>query len=459
MLVATFSPQWLLTCGLLAWAALFATPLTAQQPKTKSGGNTPKAAAKAAADDPKPVVDPLALPPGFVAPREVREEFTTDKELKFYPFSNAKDQSAHLLKYNGLKITGDLKEADKKLVDEMIHWKLAQMTLKENREVVHTLRQRLVLDLVQSAQAKKPEMHVFMLEKVVQHAPELFDYHFVARLNAAILLAELNEQEEDLKTQRPPVPYKAVAPPLLKLLSDKKQLEAVRMWAVKGLVRVASIKEIKGEIKLPIVSALVDELNRSSAAHPWYQMRLAEGVGQLNALYDRNKQPVVSMALESVLMDEKRPRLARCEAAQALGRVPLDKQINVTKIAVEIVRLAQQMTVDYQKQPKLAEWNICFLKLYLAFRPLNESEKSQGFGLLTQVQKGSLSAHKKSVQEAYEQVLPLVQNIIKNSEAGIPAALAKITEWLKNQPKTIGEGPAATNTTPTTAQGVGTGGK
>src|SRR5207244_8464812 len=96
--------------------------------------------------------------------------------------------------------------------------KLAQMTLKENREKAYDLRQKLIRDLRQAATAKKRDMVDLMLQSIVQYAPELFKYHIVARLNAAILLSELNATEEDPTNGIAAVPYLPADVPLLKLL-------------------------------------------------------------------------------------------------------------------------------------------------------------------------------------------------------------------------------------------------
>ena len=164
--------------------------------------------------------DPAALPPGYIPPREVRPEFTTEKELNFNPFKDDRDRAAKMLKFNSLKITGELKEEDKKLVSDIVRWRLAEMTKKENRATVHKIRDDLNRDLRQAGISKKRGMQEALVQSIIQYAPELFDYHIVARMNAAVLLAELNEVEEDYFSGRPAVPARDAAAPLLKLLAD-----------------------------------------------------------------------------------------------------------------------------------------------------------------------------------------------------------------------------------------------
>lgn len=411
-----------------------------QKRSTPSGKTAPKAA-----DNEPAEIDRESLPPGFRAPREVPEQFTTTKEWVFNFYKDSRDRSVKNSKYKEMWRKGSVgSPEDRKLLQDIVRFKLSEMTLKENRDLnkVYKLRQDLLNDVRLSNSNKNAprEVRDVMLETIVKEAPKLLEYHFAARLNAAILLAELNYSDAD--SDAPAIPYVQAYKPLINLLDDDKQLDAVRVWAVLGLVRICLAPEINvpANVRNEIVTKLVEHMRSSKDAHFWLQMRLAEGLGQINILRDQNKRPIVAQALAEVLVDVKRPWIVRAEAAQSLGRVPLDGSINVSLLAIEVARLTQQMEIARQKQPTRPDWNLCFLKIYLAFQPANEDEKQRLCGLLTQVdRKASLSgSHKKTVTEAYEQVLPIVQDALKNGNAANPQATASLTEWLKNnEPKDL----------------------
>jgi len=138
-----------------------------------------------------------------------------------------------------------------------------------------------------------------------------------------------------------------------------------------------------------------------------------------------------------VLTDTDRPWLVRAEAAQSLGRLPYDSNIDVGLLAYETARLAQQMTEAFEKQPKLPIWKLCFMKVYGAFKPLEEEDASrQRRGFLAQVEsRPAFSSYKKTVQESFDAVLPLVVKVVGESE-GIDVALVNLKKWLdQNVPK------------------------
>ena len=102
-----------------------------------------------------------------------------------------------------------------------------------------------------------------------------------------------------------------------------------------------------------------------------------------------------------------------------------------------MARLAQQMTEAFNKQPKLALWKLCFMKVYGGFKPLEDEDSSkQKRGLLAQVDsRPALSTYKKTVQESFDLVLPLVVKVVGDPE-GIDVSLANLKRWLDlNAPK------------------------
>jgi hypothetical protein len=85
---------------------------------------------------------------------------------------------------------------------------------------------------------------------------------------------------------------------------------------------------------------------------------------------------------------------------------------------------------------------LCLIRIYGGFKPLEDEDVSKDKtppkrGLLTQVEgKPALSAHRKTVQEAFEVVLPLVAKVIGDPQE-IDPALANLKKWIdQNPPKT-----------------------
>ncbi|HEY2252442.1 MAG TPA: hypothetical protein VGH74_15320, partial [Planctomycetaceae bacterium] len=199
----------------------------------------------------------------------------------------------------------------------------------------------------------------------------------------------------------------------------------------------ATLPEVTSQLRSRIVDTLVAQMNASGKEYKWYQFRLAEGLGKLNVVQNQDKRPFVPQALARVLVDTDRPWLVRSEAAQSLGRLPYDSNLDVGLLAYEIARLAQQMTEAYNKQPSLAIWKLCFMKVYGAFKPLEDDDSSkQKRGLLAQVEsRPVLSTYKKTVQESFDLVLPLVVKVVGDDKE-VDVLLANLKKWLdQNTPK------------------------
>jgi hypothetical protein len=331
----------------------------------------------------------------------------------------------------------------------MIRYRLAQLTQKEYRDKAAELRLKLEKDIDGSSNKPPPrEARILALKTIAEEAPRLFQYHFVARLQGAILLAHLadfNETEAE-GVKKAAVPCLRAVDPLIELVNDDKQLTAVRVWGINGLVRVATLDGINSQLRNRLVDLLVAKMNSSGKEHEWYQLRLAEGLGKLTVIQNQDKRPVVPQALAMVLVDTNRPLLVRAEAAQSLGRLQYDSAppIDVSLLAYETARLTQQIVEGYNKDkaPKQAIWKLCLIRIYGGFKPLEDEDVSKDKtppkrGLLTQVEgKPALSAHRKTVQEAFEVVLPLVAKVIGDPQE-IDPALENLKKWIdQNPPKT-----------------------
>jgi hypothetical protein len=393
-------------------------------------------------------VDVEKLPPGYRVPQEPPDALTTTDEWIEEPFGGDnqkqkdRNKSIAFQKYRAIIQAGMFAgDADRKLVADVVRYKLSELTRKENREKASYLRDRLQGDLAFPQNRTAPrDVRKFMLKLIAEEAPRLFKYHFMARINGAILLAEMSDSkfnEVDAEGNKPAVPCVLGAEPLLELINDKKQLVAPRIWAVNGLVHLATLPEIKPQLRTRIVDTLVARMYDSKGEYDWYQWRLAEGLGRLTVIQDQNKRPFVPQALATVLADSDRPWIVRAEAAQSLGRLPYTVDIDMGLVAQQTASLVKEMTEAYNRDPKRAIWKLCFFKIYGAFKPIDDEDPNKKRGMLSQVDRGVLSGYKRTVQEVFDLVLPIVAKVISNPE-GIDAALQNLKKWLDaNPPKSF----------------------
>lgn len=422
-------------------------PGQAKPGQTKPGQTKPGAPKTPVTEAPAQPVDKTKLPDGFVPQKPDHPAFTTDAEWVIEPLP---DREARLQRtqFSGLLTSGtfasseDEKTKQLKLISDVVRTRLAAFTLQENRETVQDLRVAFQKEIARNgrkADQGRQEVRQEVIAAVLKELPELMKYHFIARLNGVLLLAELNEYEADGTINQPAVPLTAAHDRLLEIVRDGQQLEAIRVPAVIGLRRIlAEVPELKLAVRYKIVTELVKQLDASKqGGGEWFQYRLAEAVGYAGVLDNQDRQPVVIDALGRLLIDSDRPKLARVEAAYAFARLPLTNKVNVDKIAVEVARLAHEFGTQYQAESSSTVWNVVFFKLYAVFKPVEEAEAKRGWGLVSQTSaKAQLKAFKPRVDEVFGLVLPLIKSVaVKRDPKALEANLGKLSQWLATYPR------------------------
>lgn len=350
--------------------------------------------------------------------------------------------------YGRVLRAGELNRDAREFLPKGARYRVYRMTMKKHRAEIHKIREDVLRDVylaarLQSNDSKAQAFREFYLKEVTERCKELLDGNFYVRLNAVIILSELNLAEPIPQKNQPAVPYIPAAEPLLAVVKDDQQPPAVRIAAVgrseppTGLQKILWALHGPREIDLKhrIVHGLIDGL-KNKDAHYWYQMRLVEALGATDLILDRTtREPFLFKAVSSVLVDQQRHWLVRSEAARVLGRLPANGEINFGLLAFEVVQLARQMSVAYNQTPNVIFWRECYFDLYLAFRPLNDQENARQAGFLL---KAGTGPHQKTINDAYRQVLPFVKHVL-NEPRGTKIAdamIAPVDAWLKeNKPE------------------------
>lgn len=451
-------------------------------PADPPAGDKPAAAGDAApaTNEPEKEAGP-ALPSGFKPSPNSPPEMEIENELL------TKSQSEEYEKQSRRKVQGILRggavnsEAQKE-IEELAKWLVFRMTIKENREKLYDLRGEIFTRYINIASSKPGvplKAREVLIEEVAKRAAELLDGHnFYVRLNAVLLLSELNIRDADTKKNIPEIAYTPALDPLLAVLQNEKQPLAVRINAVRGLGRILMFGRPKNEQKNDVALALINQLKKTDV-HPWFQVRLVQALGNCDVIDVQTagaarEQFAVVQALATVMADRRRSLDVRCEAARALGRAPINDSVRVDLIGYKIVELAHEMAAGYQveggalygrssaetakmtagynKNLQAWFWKGCYLNLYLAFKPANKEEQrlytaswrsnsNNDPGLLSK--RGSDA----TLREAYQQLLPVVKHVLeqpkrpnRNAQPVWSALAAQeiqaMETWLKsNQPQ------------------------
>ncbi len=411
--------------------------------------NAPRAGAPAASSANSDPQNP-PLPADFEPPRKPPEVMSVIKELMTNDDEKNIEKELIREKFSNILRAGELNSKTRPVLQKGARYNVHRLTLKKyylpNPEeeaapkMIHELRDKLVADTNQAGRLMNAEdgraaraFREFYMKEITDRASELLDGNFHVRLNAIILLSELTVQEGDPKKNQLDEAYVGAYEPLVRVLDDKDQPEAVKVQAVKGLARICAFGKPNSDVKYRIGQTLTNELKRKGT-HFWYQMRLAEAIGTVDIALDRDRKPYLAQTLMESLVDPERHCVVRSEAARSLGRIPLEGDVNVPLIAFEVAQLALQMAEKYNADPNGIYWRDCFLKAYLAFKPRDAAGRDRLDGLITKAEKGSIGKHKAIVEGAYKVVVPLAAFVLNGTNAGkaIPGpATESLDGWLK----------------------------
>ena len=383
------------------------------------------------------------LPSNFTPSKPIPPVMTIEKQLMTEKEEADFRKMGPERKYRDALKSPNPNDKEKAAIAAGAEWQIKRMSMKKYRNELHKLRQVILRDVMMYAR-RSPAARKELLQQLTNKSVLLFDNNFYVRLNVVVLLTQLNLVDEKKMTGVKMVAFSPVAKPLLQVVADKTQLDAIKVQAVKGLTRACRFGDppVISKFRPAIALALVPELARQDT-HWWYQMRLAEGMAASGIVFDPKdrRRAFVVESLARSMNDVKRHWIARCEAAKSLGRVPLGgKNINpsLEDLVYWTVALTRRMSQDFNKSPKRFYWRVCYDDVYLAFHSENAAAARRRAGFL---QKGGNQNH---VQGAYKTVVPLVKHVQKRPGRPFsPEMMQPIDDWLKrNQPpKPLAVGP------------------
>ncbi len=304
------------------------------------------------------------------------------------------------------------------------------------RERLHNLRKNLI-DVVRNNAKITPVAREYFLKQVTEHSAELLDNNLVVRQNILLLLGQLPLDNGNIAKGIEPTPYVPAYTVLLKVIKDDQQHEVLKITALTGLLRIcrlglASADPANDKKRAEIAMALVPELAKRNT-HWWYQFRLAECLGATGVTFDPTSKtnPVVLQTLAEVVADRGRHWQARCEAARAIGRLPLDNGLNMSPVMFEIVKLGNEMAQAYNANPKKESWANYFITLYLAFK----AETSNALVAGGKRKPGLLAAlpASKEIKDAYDPILQMALQFVESPGKEYSAQQMSVFDtWLKN---------------------------
>ena len=384
---------------------------------------------------------PSELPPGYKPPSDPSPIMQIEKELL------TPDERKQIARQKG-KFRESLRngvlrsDEDKEIVRNGIRYALNELTIPENRKNIHKFREDFTgsggLSAAGSLLSKKQDVLSFrqeLLQIAVEETAKLFDNNSLVRVEAALILGELNLVEDNQKMKSMfegepiPIAFAPAAKPLCAVLVDPEQPVDVKIVATQSLTRILRRGNPDVNQKREIANAVIEELKRPKA-YWWYQMRLAETLGYIDApTLDLDRQPFIYLALDGILKDPNRPLRARTAAAWALGRHPLDSSVNPKELSQDLVVLGLDLAEWYNQNLQQPQAKRLGFMLYLSFQAKDAQDKMADRNRKAGLLNSSTAAA--AAKEAYAQILPVVQDIWSGQPIS-PEKIQSLEKWLKS---------------------------
>ena len=300
---------------------------------------------------------PAAAPPAAAAPAGDYTVIPLAEKM----FSGGRETSAaQTLGRNVAKVlSGEMALGDEPLFDVYYTRHLFAMHTQTDPKSLAKLpkeRSNFLRNHIQKT--RRPEIHDHLVQLTFRSMKDIAsnNYHPAVRYHAMMIIGDLNSKEMTTPgpSGTPPVPLAEARDFMLAELGNAKQVDAVRVAALLGILRHAEIsaygaplapaaKQNIVKVILPLATDKNVPADRSPEGHAWMRSRAVEVLAYLGRpQYDA---PLVQ-TLTTIMADSNEPTSLRFAALTSLGRMNLSGATNFSgdQLARQMAMLAVQAT-------------------------------------------------------------------------------------------------------------------
>jgi len=199
--------------------------------------------------------------------------------------------------------------------------------------------------------AKSGEVRADLTRLVLDFLTKLVGgkYHPAVKVNAMLMIGELNRVEQAGKEAAVPLPEALDV--LIAAVKSTKLSEGLRATAMVGVLRHASAGIQGGDAQKKVSDAMLRlagaDLPTGSApsGRAWIVAQAVETLGALGSVGENND---VFTAIVKLAADAKLPFLVRCSAADALGRLSYSSTSGIDPVETAVV--LRQLAIDVCKE-------------------------------------------------------------------------------------------------------------
>lgn len=271
------------------------------------------------------------------------------------------------------------------------------------------------------------------------------DYHPAVRVNAMLMIGELNRVEQTGGQDAVPLPEAFTI--LLKAADGASFPTGIRAAAMIGILRHAKAgiqdEDIRRSLGATMVKLVTADRPTGAAApgHAWLVAQCAETLGVLGSMGENN---AVFPALIKTVADNKLPFFARSAATVSIGRLSYsaNAQINLVEAAVILGEYASDICEDELRLAKSASASVsrrrALQRLDAVRSALDGVDGGTGKGIVPLAREPGQQAFLVALQKLIKDACELLDNKSEDDRKMKPAieSLQKnLKTWLEKRPK------------------------
>lgn len=352
-----------------------------------------------------------------------------------------------------LRICRDGTLSNREVLDKYVNSLLARMTQADQFDQLGDLRSTLRYRILQRAGlADDPSVANYLNQKLLVDLRQLTgpEFHPFTRVNATLLLGDLNEKEAPTSGREPAVPLEAGLRAVLELLIEEGQLEGIKAAALVGIDRHCRFGIPNEELRTQVIDTLVGLAQpgqSSSAGKTWLRRRAVRALGHLGNSGEDGK---VAMLMLSIVNNPAESMVMRCEAARAVGFLNL-RDVKDLKFFEQAHRLGQ-LVVEAGRKTGPNRWSpedlqefqhyLGFIEIGLTgpdlklYRVGVDGNFGEGRGMLAAMSDGPEKARVQALIAAMESLLRKVFSTRYVPDDEIRAQVDALDDWLmQNRPE------------------------
>lgn len=274
---------------------------------------------------------PLQAQEDEAAVQGAPEAFYEIREINGQPI--AKPKPSERTRVLAILREGQLPREDQALWDGYWLYRVAEFTWKESLPNLPKLRDTLKKqELMTSGSAPTPQLHTALVALLRERFFGLAsrpEYHPTVRLNAMLVVGDLNETEPNVQGQGA-VPLPRALQDLFRAVNngdddELQQPDYIRVAAMVGLLRHAQLN-VADQARGPIMQLMLQLIAPQAAENAtptdseiWLCRQAIRVVAALALKYTEVNSPDLELALRPVLNNPAADLQTRCLAARALG--------------------------------------------------------------------------------------------------------------------------------------------